>query len=197
MKGRGRHGGAFFLKQSSIINGFVQGAGQHFQLAADERYALSRIKHPLSLGQPLVSQPGTFPLGGGDKERRRSTLTQLLHRTLHGSQRHSEGLDDLSLAGCAVDDELAGKQSKTTQIIRRMAEDRHLAVEIVDGLITTLEGQIGGDESRSVTKERKLDLRHATILTRPAQDASPAHEAKRVPRSSKSSEWRSGVLSLL
>lgn len=77
--------------------------------------------------------------GGGAKKCLRSGLPILLYVAFYRGQRHPEGPHDLALGGRAVDDELAGEQPETPQILRLVGEDRQMAVKVDHLGITALE----------------------------------------------------------
>ena len=94
---------------------------------------------------------------------------------LYRSQRHPEGPHDLALGGRAVDDELAGEQSETPQILRLVGEDRQMAVKVDHLGITALESQFRYDQGRPFWEHGQLDLRHPAMLSFVESYAKSAH----------------------
>ena len=71
-------------------------------------------------------------------------------------ERHSKGLDDVSLAGGAIDDELRGKKAKAGQILGAVGEHRQMAIEVNHLVRLSLEGQFRVDGGRANWKHRQL-----------------------------------------
>ena len=109
---------------------------------------MAPIEQCLRLGQPLPRQLVAVARGRWRKKCLRSGLPILFYVALYRSQRHPEGPHDLALGRRAVDDELAGEQPETPQILRLVGEDRQMAVKVDHLGITALESQFRCDQGR-------------------------------------------------
>ncbi|MDA1055466.1 MAG: hypothetical protein O3C40_34130 [Planctomycetota bacterium] len=150
---------AFFF-ESSTADGFVQGVGQHAQLRTDRGYAGAFIEHGLRTGDAFLGE--LVPVAGhrGAKEAPRALLAQLFAASFHRDQWHPEGAGDLSLRSGAIRNELTGKEAERSEVIRRMAKDRQMAVEVIDAPIALLKGKFVRNGGATRREDRKLNLRH-------------------------------------
>src|SRR6266536_5909058 len=92
---------------------------------------------------------------------------------LNGRQRHPKGLNDLSLGGGSIDNELGGEKPKAAQIVNGMREHGQMPIEINHLVVATLKSKFRRNGGGPGRKYGQLKLWHAKNFPSASRSSKP------------------------